>query len=60
MGKEEPIKHPDREFLARFHVNTIILLASCLVLVVLMFYLGVRAGQKCVHSPGPGSHWYKN
>ena len=65
---DEQIRHHDRKVLTRFHVTTMVLLAACLILVTLMFYLGVRAGQKCVRetetdnliirSPGPGNHSY--
>lgn len=33
--------------LTKFHVSVIVLLAFATVMVILMFYLGVRAGQRC-------------
>lgn len=38
--------------LRTYHRNTLALLTLCIVLVLLMFAVGVRLGQKC--SPGGG------
>lgn len=42
----------DGAALERLHRHTAALLALCTALVVLMFFLGARAGQKfCAHAP---------
>jgi len=43
-----------RSQLGAFHRATAVLLAACLVLVVVAFFLGVSAGQRC-SAPTPPS-----